>query len=156
MAKYRTNVRLHQKKSIKQCWIYKLTGKPNYFKEPLEKIGIHENNSISIKSVSPLELESYYKESHYGFILRDDILVNRVACPTKLIEYLGYGINPIILSEKIGDFEDFGYEHIRLDQFNTALKAKKSTKNIDIFNQIKTQNNYNIRDKIIELKKKLY
>ena len=54
---------------------------------------------------------------HLGFVLRDDVLVNRVACPTKLLEYIQYGVLPIVLSDAIGDFKELGYKYIGLDDF---------------------------------------
>ena len=56
-----------------------------------------------------------YQESHYGFILREDIVVNHVACPTKLIEYLAMGVIPIVDCEKIGDFSEMGMRYVYLN-----------------------------------------
>lgn len=126
-----------------------LTGEPEKFIEKLNKYGI-DINKITLKSVKPEELEGFYKKSHYGFVLRDDILVNRVACPTKIIEYLNYGITPIILSEKIGDFEDFGYEYISLNDLNGYLLVGKSLKNIEVVNEIFSKNRFNLK---LEIKK---
>lgn len=56
-----------------------------------------------------------YQTAHYGFVLRDDITVNNVACPTKLVEYLQYGILPILLTPNIGDFAARGMEYLPLE-----------------------------------------
>ena len=53
-----------------------------------------------------------YPRCSYGFVLRDDIAVNNVACPTKLIEYLQYGIVPILHTERIGDFAALGMQYV--------------------------------------------
>jgi GT2 family glycosyltransferase/glycosyltransferase involved in cell wall biosynthesis len=61
------------------------------------------------------ELLDLYPECHYGFILREDNIVNQVACPTKLVEYLAMGIVPIINTENIGDFQAMGMQSVTLD-----------------------------------------
>ena len=58
-----------------------------------------------------------YPISHYGFVLRDDIVVNNVACPTKIAEYLQYDIIPIVNTPNIGDFKDLGMKYLKLEDF---------------------------------------
>jgi glycosyltransferase involved in cell wall biosynthesis len=75
------------------------------------------------------ELMGLYAECHYGFILRSDIVVNHVACPTKLIEYLGMGIVPIVDCEEIGDFRVMGMQFVTLNdllQGNLPDEARRS------------------------------
>lgn len=62
-----------------------------------------------LKSVDPEEVFQYYKMTHFGLVFREDNIINNVACPTKLIEYLANGIIPIVNSRNIGDFNDLGY-----------------------------------------------
>lgn len=127
-----------------------LTGELDKFYERIKKHNI-DLGSIVITSVKPEELEYYYKRSHYGFILRDDILVNRVACPTKIVEYLNYGIKPIVLSPQIGDFNEYGYEYLKLEELKISnLLCCKSIKNIQVIEQIRSTNNFNLR---LELEK---
>jgi hypothetical protein len=90
------------------------------------------SETIILKSVAPEDLWQYYEKAHYGFILRDDILVNRVANPTKMIEYLSYGIIPIVKLEEIGDFGNYGYDRLLYTDFNSSLMPRKSVKNIVI------------------------
>jgi len=89
-----------------------------------KKIPVKLEERVEIKKVPQKRVGTYYKKSTLGFILRDDIPINRVACPTKLIEYLNYGIIPIVLSPHIGDFEALGYSYIKLDDF---VKNKRPT-----------------------------
>jgi hypothetical protein len=49
-----------------------------------------------------------FTEAQLGIVLREDSLVNRVACPTKLVDYLKFGIAPVVQSQEIGDFAEFG------------------------------------------------
>ncbi|PIA79014.1 hypothetical protein BFR04_05695 [Gaetbulibacter sp. 4G1] len=49
------------------------------------------------------EVAHFLSKMEYGFLLRDDILLNNVASPIKLAEYLACGVNPII-SNSLKDF----------------------------------------------------
>lgn len=71
---------------------------------------------VVLKSVLPENLDIEYQKADLGFILRDDIIVNRVACPTKIIDYLEYGIIPIISCPEIGDFNKMGYSYIHYEK----------------------------------------
>lgn len=51
------------------------------------------------------EVCEYLNASDLGIIIRDDILVNNVASPVKIGEYLGSGI-PVALSNGVGDFSE--------------------------------------------------
>ena len=70
----------------------------------------------------------YYMKNDCGVVLRNDNIVNRVACPTKLIDYLQYGLIPIVLSPHIGDFYNLGYKYIEYDEIinhsNSYSKSK--------------------------------
>lgn len=121
-----------------------LTGDLKTFEEKIIYYNI-DPTKVNLKSVKPTELEDYYKNSHYGFVLRDDILVNNVACPTKIVEYLNYGITPIVLSENIGDFKELGYEYLNLNNFNHNIVKKKSIKNAEVINLIYAKNNIELR-----------
>lgn len=118
-----------------------LTVEIEIFKKIIANYKINEKN-IQIKSVSPNELSSYYKIADYGFILREDNIVNNVANPTKLIDYLFYGMIPIVLTPKIGDYLSYGYEYIEYDKFNTSIEKPKnrSIRNIEIAKNIMNAN----------------
>ena len=73
-------------------------------------------SQIIIDRKTHAELNEIYTECHYGFILREDIIVNQVACPTKLVEYLANGVVPIVDSDNIGDFKTMGMRFITLRQ----------------------------------------
>ena len=73
-------------------------------------------SQIIIDHKTHAELTEIYTKCHYGFILREDIVVNRVACPTKLVEYLAMGVVPIVDSANIGDFRTMGMRSITLEQ----------------------------------------
>ncbi|MCX2481804.1 hypothetical protein OQY15_22080 [Pedobacter sp. MC2016-15] len=114
-----------------------LTGNPQGMIEMLNLHNLSEKDNIIVHSVSPSELGYYYKRSHYGFILRDDITVNRVACPTKLIEYMCYGIIPVVKSDSIGDFKEMGYEYLQVNNFQRDnIRADKSQTNYEVVRKL--------------------
>ena len=109
-----------------------LSGNLEGVKSLINDLGINSKN-ITVTSCEPSDLHFYYEKSHYAFILRDDNIVNKVANPTKLIEYLYYGLTPIVLCPTIGDYCELGYEFISVEEFDPLnLSAKKSIKNAQI------------------------
>jgi len=91
---------------------------------------------IRVLSLSPDELWRYYQIAHYGFILRDDILVNRVANPTKLAEYLQHGIIPVVKLSQIGDYDQYLYENIEHQKLDNKMRPVKSEKNKEVAREI--------------------
>lgn len=138
--------------------IKKLTN-PNYrhiiLSGELNKIELLANkveiplSKITLKNVHPSELAYYYQLAHYGFVLRDDHVLNRVANPTKLVEYLTFGITPIVMLEQIGDFVEMGYEYIPYQHLSNDMGIRKSEINRAIANQLMT-NHKDIVNNILE------
>ena len=99
-------------------------------------------------SLLPKDLDSYYKDADYGLILREDCLVNNVAFPTKLIDYISNGIIPIVDTKNIGDFNELGLQVINYhDEINGFLDSQINEMrelNDKILQQI-----YNIADSAI-------
>lgn len=90
----------------------------------------YKNLIVGSKSYKDL-CKDVYTKAHYGYVLRDDIAVNNVACPTKIADYFKYRIVPIVKSPKIGDFIDLGMQYITLEDFNNGkLLTKKEMKKI--------------------------
>ncbi len=108
-----------------------LTGQPDTFRKKILKYNI-QIDKIEINSVESEEIDKYYYRAHYGFILRSDHIVNRVANPTKMIEYLLFGIVPIVKLANIGDFMDYPYEYLSVEKFDQNLKPRKSSINQSI------------------------
>lgn len=73
--------------------------------------------SVIVESRTHNEIMDIYKTCHYGFILRSDSIVNRVSCPTKLVEYLAMGVVPVVDSAEVGDFGSFGMRSVSLADF---------------------------------------
>ena len=116
---------------------YKLLILTNDIKILKEKIKYYKlDDRVHVDSVKPEVLGLYYAISHYGFILRDQHILNKVANPTKLIEYLYYGIIPIVKYIDIGDFISLGYEYRSINDMLTVFTNVKSSKNINIANEV--------------------
>ena len=75
---------------------------------------------ISVKCAQRQELPGFYRQADYGLVLRDDLVVNRVACPTKLSEYLWFGVIPVVKFAGLGDFPRFGYRYVTLEDFRAG------------------------------------
>lgn len=117
-----------------------LTNKVSTIKEKASFYNISKDKLL-ITSCAPSELRYYYQKAHYAFILRGDNVVNKVANPTKLVEYLYYGMTPIVLSPHIGDFLEYDYEYINVESFDASLlKPHKSIKNAEIANSLLSRN----------------
>lgn len=100
--------------------------------------------SVIVESRNLSELIKEYRQCHYGFILRGDILVNQVACPTKLIEYLAMGIVPIVDCENIGDFKNMGMKFIHVDDLlNHRLPDESKRKEM-------ANANYSVYEKLLD------
>lgn len=131
-----------------------LTGNVQYVRKIADELCIPDEY-LTITSCAPNELGKFYNQAHYAFILRDDSIVNIVANPTKLIEYLFWGLVPVVLSPSIGDYESFGYEYVSLENFmndGTHLFPRKSLKNREIALDIIASNkNVDLRSLIMGL-----
>lgn len=92
-----------------------LTGDRETFARKLSEAGIAEK--VVLDTAPKKEIPTWYEAAHFGFVLRDDVAVNNVACPTKLIEYLAYGVVPIVIQPRIGDFASYGYSYVLLSDF---------------------------------------
>ena len=83
-------------------------------------------SGIIVESKAPEELNEVYSKCQYGFVLRDDSVVNRVACPTKILEYIVNGVVPIFKSQYIGDFVSLGLEYVDYkDMLNGKMPSEE-------------------------------
>ncbi|MDV2985429.1 UNVERIFIED_CONTAM: hypothetical protein Q9R58_14005 [Methylobacteriaceae bacterium AG10] len=71
--------------------------------------------NVNVRSLSHAETLDVYQTCDYGIVLREDNIINRVSCPTKLVEYLEFGLVPIMLNSNIGDFKDLGLQYVSLE-----------------------------------------
>lgn len=117
-----------------------LTLQVNEMMRYLNKYNLSNNTNIYLGTVMPSELGAYYSMAHYGFVLRDEHVLNRVANPTKLVEYLYYGLIPIVKSRDIGDFLALGFETVSFDNLSKNMKIIKSSVNSNIAKKLLINN----------------
>lgn len=91
-----------------------LTGEVDVLRAKLSDRGLTE---VTVDSVPKARVFEYYERASLGFILREECVINRVACPTKLVEYMWAGIIPIVEQPLIGDFEEKGYKYVLVKDF---------------------------------------
>jgi glycosyltransferase involved in cell wall biosynthesis len=104
------------------------TGWESVFKRMMLEMGMPDN-AIHLSFCPREQLDQKYKQSDFGFALRSDSPVNRVACPTKLMEYMAFGVIPIVELYEIGDFASYGYHAVRLEDFIKGSLPDMSTLN---------------------------
>jgi hypothetical protein len=95
------------------CYTF-LTGDVATLRGKLDAVQLPQ---VVCESAPPQAVKDRYLAHVYGYILREPILVNAVACPTKLIEYLYWGVLPIVITPKIGDFDEHTLHSINLLDF---------------------------------------
>ena len=91
--------------------------------------GLRFHPHVIVDSKPHKELLQIYRECHYGFVLREDNVINRVACPTKLVEYIATGVVPIVEFDNIGDFKSLGMQFVRLQDFVSGYLPDEATRN---------------------------
>lgn len=95
------------------CHYLVLTGNAEAMSHRLQAAGLDQ--SVEVQSVPQEQVFDYYAQADLGFVLRDDDIINQVACPTKLAEYLGCGVIPVVLQPRIGDFHEYGFAYLLLE-----------------------------------------
>ncbi|MEN4917356.1 hypothetical protein ABE485_01705 [Achromobacter spanius] len=93
-----------------------LTHEPDVFRQKFLARGCPVDDvRLSIYAARPAEVRAVYADSSYGILCREPHVLNRVACPTKLIEYLSFGLLPIMGTPEVGDFVDLGMSYASMD-----------------------------------------
>lgn len=130
-----------------------LVTSPNEIKEKY-KNKFKEDFPGKVARVDFSEVEKYYEKNSFGLILRKDNIVNQVAFPTKLIEYIENGIVPIVDSPNIGDFsqKNFSYVYYK-DELPEETEWKAIvTKNISLLGKIHRESKKDIKKIVAWLK----
>lgn len=112
-----------------------LTFEVDKAKEILKEKGV---KNYIVKQVPKEQVKEELTECTYGFIIRKDNIVNRVATPTKISSYLSAGVIPIFSAclidfKNISDKYRFGYaveKNIDIDGIITYVDSKKDRKSI--------------------------
>lgn len=99
--------------------------------------------SLIVQSKSREDIYSeIYKKAHYGFILREDVILNNVSCPTKLVEYLENDVIPIMKTKNIGDFQKMGLMYLSMDDFKRNKFFSKEKYEVAVNNNRKVFKQY--------------
>ena len=99
-------------------------------------------HSPAVGHCDKMELAGAYRAADFGLVLRDDRPVNRVSCPTKLVEYLLFGLIPVVRSPRLGDFHQMGFTFIAEDEFtagfipDAASREWMAEHNLDVVRQL--------------------
>lgn len=134
---------------IDNAFLLVCTKDKEYFANLVEKYDIKHFRIITAKYN---EMPNILDGCNYGFCLRDNDVVNKVASPTKVLEYMARGVIPII-SNYVGDFSHELKDNNLgiITDFNvTNLVKKINTRDINV-NEVK---NYALRS--TEVYKKEY
>ena len=95
---------------------------PEHIRHHLRQAGVPDLEAKrKVFSASHADVLKEYINAHYGFLLRSESIVNRVSCPTKLVEYLAFGIVPILETQNVGDFVALGMQFLDV---RDVLKGK--------------------------------
>ena len=119
----------------RMCPDYKFTflsGEPDHIESLANTMGISD---LSILSVPPDQVHSFYLTSTFGLLLRSPDQINSVACPTKLIEYMFWGAIPITIDGIVGDFNQSNMKSITYSDFaSNALPSKNELSQMRCYN----------------------
>jgi len=121
----------------------------NYFLSPHPETAsemaaeVDSGNQIFFGSMNHEELMRFYRKCDFGYVLREDNVVNNVACPTKIVEYIANGIIPVIDSDRIGDFSALGMRAVPVAEFERGQvpdadeRSRMSQANFRVYQSIK-------------------
>lgn len=107
----------------------------------LELIHKYKIKNFNIFYVSLNNLDSELAKYKYGFLLREDHIVNHVATPTKMNSYLSVGVIPIF-SDVIFDYNKNFNDFDNIIKLNSKLCAKKWSEIILKYEDRKGVNDY--------------
>jgi glycosyltransferase involved in cell wall biosynthesis len=104
-------------------WIYAPERDIPGLRKRVISLGLEHN--VTLGYLPREQLLREYARFDAGFVLREDHILNRVAMPTKLFEYISYGVVPIVLSPDIGDFVELGYVYLRIEDLLSPEKLDR-------------------------------
>ena len=124
---------------------------PERIRHALSEVGLSDFEvQRYVRSASHAEVQQAYGSAHYGLLLRADSIVNRVSCPTKLIEYLAFGIVPIFESASIGDFLTLGTQFLSVHDVvkgklpSEAERRKMANRNFKVVQDLARQSEFGL------------
>ena len=107
--------------------LYLLTPDIMLAKKLRKKYGF-ESDCVKIKSVDYSDVRPYLNMADIALLLRENVLMNNVASPTKFAEYLLCGL-PVIISDAILDFAEI----VKNFNFGVAISDFQPTPSVNSF-----------------------
>ncbi len=114
-----------------------ITHEPDNINKLLMHMDPRNRQKIDTFSIKPLQAIKVLEEYDFGFLIRDNLILNRVASPLKFHEYCSAGVVPII-TPYVGDFSKvvqekgigliYNYDHNELVQKIRNVKNLKDLK----------------------------
>lgn len=92
--------------------------------ETISKIKAAGIKNYQVKCVPKEEVQKELEEVTYGFLIRENSIVNRVATPTKISSYMSAGVIPIF-SDVLDDFYRISKEMKYVIPMNNNVEADK-------------------------------
>lgn len=80
------------KERLPQAELLLFTGQTDEAKKKIELLGV---SGVTVDCKPRQDLWRYISRAKYGFVLREDCTINRVATPTKISTYLANGVIPV-------------------------------------------------------------
>lgn len=112
-----------------------ITTQTDYAEGKILKLGIKNS---TVKSLTHTEVINDLPNYDFGFLIREELLLNKVASPIKFLEYTSNGVIPII-TKGIGDFS----EQVESNKLGIVLNsAKVNLKINDINTYLKDEHIY--------------
>lgn len=102
-----------------------MTSGQDIFRKIIDEYQIKQYRILTAKYE---DVPKYLDAADYGFCIRANHIVNNVASPTKILEYLSRNVKPII-TDCIGDFSD------ELGSLNLACIMNDSLNNYEVINR---------------------
>ena len=128
------------KKQIPEASLTILTKDIETAKSLAQKNGL---NDLTVKHIPYQKLSEELQKYKYGMLLREDVIVNQVATPTKFNSYLALGIIPVF-SNVIADFK----QHI--NELHTKVEVDSLTEFSKTIRQIQDLESIEINPKDVE------
>jgi len=79
-------------------------------------------------NVSKTALKEIYRRASFGFVIREDSVVNRVASPTKICDYCSHFVIPVVKFIEIGDFLSYDYAYLELNEYLDGYVPDRQTR----------------------------
>lgn len=134
---------LIKSRTDRDCILDIFTNDVNFFEKKLKNYNISSTKVLSFSQDQIIKELSNYD---FGFLIRDDIILNKVASPVKAMEYCAAGLEPIYTSN-VGDYSNiFDYCGLGLN-----ISNKSDNEIIEFFNSYSQK--VDVSDRLYELAK---